>query len=338
MIMNVVMIIPTGIGCEIGGHAGDATPVAKLIGACCNKIILHPNVVNASDINEMPENALYVEGSILDRFLESKIELEEVYSNDILVVTNPPIKKETINAVSAARATIGANIDIVVLNKPLQMIVKFENGKATGDVFGWRELIKQVEQYEFDALAISSVIDCPFKVALNYFKKGGVNPWGGVEAKTSRLIATELNVPVAHAPVEPEGRPEELQNFNDVVDPRISAEVISTAYLHCVLKGLHKAPRIMTKIEGKSLGVEDVDCLVSPFGCIGRPHYACEEAGIPIIIVRENTCVLKQFKKLKKQIYVENYLEAVGVIMAMQAGIHPESIRRPLEYTKVLNA
>ena len=27
--MNVVMIIPTGIGCEFGGHAGDATPVAN---------------------------------------------------------------------------------------------------------------------------------------------------------------------------------------------------------------------------------------------------------------------------------------------------------------------
>ena len=33
--MNVVMIIPTGIGCEIGGHCGDATPPARLLGACC---------------------------------------------------------------------------------------------------------------------------------------------------------------------------------------------------------------------------------------------------------------------------------------------------------------
>ena len=30
--MNVVMIIPTGIGCEIGGHCGDATPPARLLG------------------------------------------------------------------------------------------------------------------------------------------------------------------------------------------------------------------------------------------------------------------------------------------------------------------
>ena len=59
--MNIVLIIPTGIGCEIGGHAGDANPVTKLMGACCDNLILHPNVVNASDVNEMPANSWYVE-------------------------------------------------------------------------------------------------------------------------------------------------------------------------------------------------------------------------------------------------------------------------------------
>jgi hypothetical protein len=29
--MNTVFIVPTGIGCSIGGHAGDATPAFKLI-------------------------------------------------------------------------------------------------------------------------------------------------------------------------------------------------------------------------------------------------------------------------------------------------------------------
>ena len=54
--MNVVFIIPTGIGCEIGGHAGDASTSAKLLASACDKLIIHPNVVNASDINEMGEN------------------------------------------------------------------------------------------------------------------------------------------------------------------------------------------------------------------------------------------------------------------------------------------
>ena len=51
----------------------------------------------------MPANALYVEGSILDRFLEGKVDLQEVSSNRVLVAINPPIKPETINAVNAAR-------------------------------------------------------------------------------------------------------------------------------------------------------------------------------------------------------------------------------------------
>ena len=52
------MIIPTGYGAKLGGHSGDATPVAKLLGSIADNLILHPNVVNASDINELPENGL----------------------------------------------------------------------------------------------------------------------------------------------------------------------------------------------------------------------------------------------------------------------------------------
>ena len=72
--MNIVHIIPTGVGAEIGGHAGDGNPSAKLLASICDNLITHPNVVNASDINEMTENTLYVEGSMLVRFLEGEIE------------------------------------------------------------------------------------------------------------------------------------------------------------------------------------------------------------------------------------------------------------------------
>ncbi|MCZ6701780.1 MAG: DUF3326 domain-containing protein, partial [Ignavibacteria bacterium] len=62
---NAVLLIPTGIGAEIGGHCGDGNAVARLIASACDNLITHPNVVNASDINEMTENTLYVEGSII---------------------------------------------------------------------------------------------------------------------------------------------------------------------------------------------------------------------------------------------------------------------------------
>lgn len=327
--MNAVMIIPTGIGCEIGGHAGDATPVAKLLGACCDKLILHPNVVNASDINEMPDNALYVEGSMLDRFLEGQIELKEIKQNRILVVVNSLVRDETINAVSAARATIGIDAKIIVLETPLRLVGNFdEKGRATGDVYGWEELVKQVWKYDFDALAIATFIEVEKEVALQYYRKGGVNPWGGVEAKVSKLICEKLNLPVAHAPIENEDS--EMKNFNEIVDPRIAAEVISFCFLHCVLKGLHKAPQI-----GKGISIEDIDCLITPVGCVGRPHEACLEAKIPIIAVKENTTVLNDSMP-DEFIFVENYIEAAGLLMAMRAGIYPSSIRRPLKETEVL--
>lgn len=330
--MNIVMIVPTGIGCEIGGHAGDATPAARLLGACCDKIILHPNVVNASDINEMPENALYVEGSILDRFLEGDVQLEEVRSNRILLVCNKPIRPEVVNAASAARATLGIDIKVLGLDRPLEMITGFDpKGRATGDVRGWEELCKQVYEYEFDALAISSPISCPEDVQLHYFRNGGVNPWGGVEAMGSELIASRLSMPVAHAPTWNEVQSQELKTFNEVVDPRFSAEVISYAFLHCVLKGLHHAPRLGTGLTNK-----DVDYLVTPMGCVGRPHQACMEAGIPIIAVRENKSVLKD-PMPEDWIYLDTYLEAAGFLMAQNIGLSVESVRRPLGPTIVMN-
>lgn len=331
--MNVVMIIPTGIGCEIGGHAGDATPAARLLGSVCNKLILHPNVVNASDINEMPENALYVEGSILDRFLEGKIELEAVRSNRILVAVNKPVRSETVNAVNAARATLGIDAEIVELKHELRMWGHIkECGSAGGEVLGYAELAEQVSKLDFDALAIASLIKVDRRVAKKYFKEGGVNPWGGVEAKASKLIASALNCPVAHAPIQPVEVIEEERNgaYDFVCDPRIAAEFVSNCFLHCVLKGLSKAPRI-----GKGLGVKDVDVMVSPFGCWGRPHLACYRAGIPIIVVRENTTIYKKdlcgVPAWDKVVYVENYHEAAGVIAGMNIGISIESVRRPLE-------
>lgn len=324
--MNVVLIIPTGIGAEIGGHAGDGNPVAKLIGAVSSKVILHPNVVNASDINEMPENALYVEGSILDRFLEGKIQLSEVRSNRILVAVNSPVRNETVNAVSAARSTIGASASIVVLETPLILrATKGASGEATGVVLGWRELVNQVRGYDFDALAVTSPIEVDPDVALDYLTNGGVNPWGGVEARASRLIATELNKPTAHAPMG-----DTLEEFNEIVDPRMAAELVSMCYLHCVLKGLHKAPRI-----GPGIGVEDVDCLVTPVGCVGTPHRECLKRSIPIIAVKENTTCLND-PMPDDFIFVDNYLGAVGIIIALKAGIDPASNRRPLVHTHIL--
>ncbi len=335
--MNVAFIIPTGIGCVIGGHAGDATPAAKLIAQTCDKLILHPNVVNASDINEMPANALYVEGSILDRFLEGKIELQEVPSNRVLVAVSPPVKPETINAVNAAKSTIGMDVKIVELNEPLIMKGWFRNKVATGKASGVEALIKQVIDMDFDALAVASPIQVTNDIALRYFQNFGpmVNPWGGIEAIVSRQIANALNKPVAHAPIESDSTKDNDKLYNilctTVVDLRKAAEVCSSCYIHCILKGLFKAPRI-----GKGINRSTISCLITPTGCVGRPHIACFNAGILVIAVEENkaaayTTTGRQWrtrdKWRNKIIYVANYLEAAGYINCLNAGITPRSVR-----------
>jgi len=77
--------------------------------------------------------------------------------------------------------------------------------------------------------------------------------------------------------------------------------------------------------------------MVSPYGCYGKPHRSCQDRGIPIIVVKENTCIDKQYT-VNSAIFVENYIEAAGLIMSMQAGISVESVRRPLKPTEILNA
>ena len=211
--MNVVMIVPTGIGCEIGGHCGDATPPARLLGACCDNLVLHPNVVNASDLNEMPANALYVEGNHLDRFLQGKLFLQKVRSNKVLVVVNKA-DYQSINAVSAARATLGLDAEILELRAPLQLIARMENGIATGDVINWQELVSQVKEHKYDALGVATFITIDNDTLATYSRSGGVNPVGGVEALATRLMGEALDKPCAHGPVD-----YALTGFKEVLTP-----------------------------------------------------------------------------------------------------------------------
>jgi len=330
---NVVFIIPTGLGCSIGGHAGDATPAAKLIAETCDRLILHPNVVNASDINEQPANALYVEGSMLDRFLEGYAGLKEVKSNRILVAVNNNYTPDVINSISAARATLGAQVEVVILDTPLRMEGFVKDGIATGESSGVDELIEQFSELQgtFDALAIATEIHVEEGEALKYFSEGGVNPWGGIEAQVSRKVSYALLKPVAHAPVESQQTKDtpELLNlpYSTIVDPRMAAEVCAIGYLHCIIKGLHKAPRL-----GDAISRDSVLCMITPFNCFGRPHRACIHAGIPVIAVRQNEayqphdCKDNVCQFDEGFIFVENYVEAAGMVMLLKSGVTRDSV------------
>lgn len=348
---NAVLLVPTGVGAEIGGHSGDAGPVSRLIGSACDNLILHPNVVNASDINEMPENSLYVEGSVITRLLMGTIGLQKVRSNKVLLVLNKHQDKyfdnAAVNSLSAARAVFGLNSPEVLLieDNVLMRALYSVSGRATGEIERFENLIKALKEYknEFDAIALSSIINVPLNYHTDYFADDDMlNPWGGVEAMLTHTISSIFNVPSAHSPMY-ESR--EIANLEiDQVDPRKSAEAVSLTYLHCILKGLHKSPKIITdkNLFNNSgiISASDISCLIIPDGCLGLPTLAALEQGMPVIAVKENKNRMKNdLRSLPfahdKLFIVENYLEAVGVMQALKAGVSLDTIRRPLKYTQV---
>lgn len=347
---NAVLLIPTGIGSELGGHAGDANPTAKLLASVCDTLITHPNVVNASDLNELPNNGMYVEGSIISRLLMGSIGIQPVRSNRVLTVLNKHPDKffsdAVINSVSTARATTGMiSADVLMLDPPVILKSLFSSsGRAVGRVEQMQALLKILEQRRgtYDALAIATEIKMPYNYHIDYYKKAGemINPWGGVEAIFTHSISSLFDIPAAHAPMDESREISKLEM--GVVDPRMAAETISEAYFLCVLKGLQRAPRIIKDISNTVpsgvLTVSDISCLVIPDNCIGLPTLAALEQGITVIAVRENKNIMKN--KLSAlpwrpgQLHiVENYWEAAGVMSALKAGIEPSAVRRPMAGT-----
>jgi hypothetical protein len=350
---NVVFIVPTGINAAIGGHAGDAGPVAQLLASVCDSLILHPNVVNASDINEMPENALYVEGSVVARLLMGTVGLARVRNNRVLVVIDRhdeiAYSHAAINAVNAARACYGFDCPrIVMLDPPVKLVSQYTStGRAAGRVDNLGEFLDGIREYlrEADAVAVSSVIAVPPEFHQDYFDSAGgmVNPWGGVEAIFTHALSLLYGKPSAHSPMI---ESEEIESIDPgIVDPRMAAEAVSLTFLQSILKGLRRSPRIVTdptEMQSAScVTARDISCVVIPDCCVGLPVLAALEQGISVIAVRDPSHLMSndlaalpwapgQFTS------VENYFEAVGVLCAHKAGIALDALRRPIQPAPVV--
>jgi hypothetical protein len=350
---NGVLLIPTGIGAEIGGHAGDATPIARLLAAACDNLVLHPNVVNASDLNEMPANSLYVEGSVITRLLMGTAGIQKVRSNRVLLIIDDHEHSEfvdwALNSVNAARASGGFNIaKVIKLDPPVKMKAAYsESGRATGEVSGVERVLAIISDLrdEIDAVAISSVVQLPEHYHADYFQCEGdmLNPWGGVEALLTHSISSLTGLPAAHSPMFESQAIATMQC--GVVDPRMAAEALSDTFLHCILKGLSRAPRIVANaVPGVTSGVltvEDISCLVIPDGCLGIPTLAALEQGIPVIAVEENRNIMRNDLtilpwKAGKFFKVATYLEAAGLMVALREGVAVESLKRPLASSLLL--
>jgi hypothetical protein len=341
---GVVQIIPTGVRCEVGGFAGDACPVTNLLAAVADVLITHPNAVNASELNEMADNVLYVEGKALDDFLLGHLGLLPVRSNRIGTFVDPTgmaYIDEVINTLNAARAVKGIACDLyTVLRHELGVQIAWsETGCAVGTVVQPAMILEAVEcllAQGVQAVGGVSVIHGVTKDMFARHMRGEIpNPSGGVEAIITHLISTIFRIPTAHAPLPYYQHIKEKNTRN----PRAAAEFISTPHYFCVLKGLSKAPRLVpiTALENVPthlVSLNNVGAIVAPATCLGGiPALVAEYSDIPLIAVRENHTVLKATNakmQMRNVIEVNSYLEAAGVVVALREGIALESLRRPL--------
>src|SRR5436305_2403081 len=338
----VVSIIPTGIGCDLGGYAGDAAPATSLLAATADFLVTNPNAVNASNFISMADNVLYTEGLCIDLFMKGLIDLRVPYGNRIGLViekSSPERLDLVFNVVNSIRAIYGVNIvDYVITDQPIgSHCVENESGAFVGTVDSPDVIFDACERLirkGVNAIAVTTNIqDLPPENYVKHFAGEYPNPLGGVEAIISHLIVNRFQIPAAHAPML---NYKELELEYDVVDARGAGEMASTSGLACTLIGLRRAPQISAERcfgPAEIINVRNVLALVSPADSLGGiPAIYAHKHGIPIVAVRENRTILSvSGQKLGfNVIEVDNYVEAAGVLLAVKNGIHLESVRRPL--------
>lgn len=339
----VVSIVPTGVGCALGGYAGDAGPATALLATAVDYVITNPNAVNASSFVRLDPNVLYTEGLCIDRFVKGETNLWLPRANRVgLVVEKAPDRAlETVfNVVNAVRAVHGIAIDCEVTPERIgSHCRKNASGAYVGTVDRPQTLIAAAEALiarGADALAVTTNIqDLPHDAYVDHFDGKAPNPMGGVEAIMSHLLVDRFTLPAAHAPMI---NWKDLALTDNVVDARGAGELASESGLACVLIGLGKAPQLARRRAQSpraAIGVADLLAVVAPAGCLGGiPVLYAHRRGVPVIAVDANETIFEVTAEalgLDGVIPVRNYAEAAGVLLALRHGIALGSIDRPLE-------
>jgi Protein of unknown function (DUF3326) len=332
---TVVLIVPTGIGASIGGYAGDALPVARAIAEVCDTLITHPNVLNGAQLYWPIPNALYVEGYALDKFASMCWGLEPVHQNRIGLILDaaiePDLQVRHLQAVDAARATLGLNIsDYVVTDSPLDVELGIANsGASWGTIANLDSLLRAaevlIEKAGVKAIAVVARFpDDTDSPQLQQYRQGkGVDPLAGAEAVISHLIVKTFKIPCAHAPALVP------LPLDSQISPRSAAEEIGYTFLPCVLAGLSKAPQFVTdgRFTESQITGDRVDAVVVPATACGGSAILSlsQRSTVQIITVAENqtTMQVSPEKLGIKALQVNSYLEAIGVLAAYRAGINP---------------
>lgn len=341
--LPALLVIPTGIGCAVGGYAGDGLPAARLLAAASGCLITHPNVMNGASLYWSDPRLFYAEGSALDRFAAAEIALRPVRRQRLGLLLDAALEPEQrlrhLQVADACRASLGLEIG-PVLSTDAPLAVSLQLG-ASGSSWGTLErpdaLLRGAEALQrAGATAIAVVArfpDDPGSAALAAYRSGaGVDALAGAEAVISHLVSHQLGLPCAHAPALGPLPPE------PALDPRAAAEELGHTFLPCVLVGLSRAPDLVPRpaagdwTEPGLLRPEAIGAVVAPAAALGGPAVlACAERGVPVIAVR-NPCVLEVTAEALGLSVLEasSYGEAAGLLLALREGLAPDSLVRPL--------
>ena len=248
--LPTLLVIPTGIGCAVGGYAGDGLPAARLLAAASGCLITHPNVMNGASLYWSDRRIHYVEGWALDRFAAGELALAPVAGRRVGLLLDagiePELRARQIQAAEACRATLGLSIGpVVTTQEPLGVGLSLgPSGSSWGTIARPDALLRAGEQLvAAGATAIAAVArfpEDPESEALAAYRAGsGVDALAGAEAVISHLLVQHLGIPCAHAPalaplpLDPD------------LDPRAAAEELGHTFLPCVLVGLSRAPDLV---------------------------------------------------------------------------------------------
>ena len=338
--LPTLLVIPTGIGCEQGGFAGDGLPAARLLAAASGCLITHPNVMNAASLYWSDRRIHYVEGWSLDRFAAGELALAPVARQRVGLLLDAAIEPELQlrhrQVADACRASLGLAIGPVLhTDAPLGVSLRQgPSGASWGSLERPDALLRAGERLvAAGATAIAVVArfpEDPASEALAAYRAGsGVDALAGAEAVISHLLVRHLGIPCAHAPALAPLAPD------PGLDPRASAEELGHTFLPCVLVGLSRAPDLRPEpaVGASLLHGRDVGAVVVPAGALGgEAVLACAERGVPLISVVGNACVLEVGAAALglETIPVAGYAEAAGVVLALREGIDPAALRRPL--------
>lgn len=338
---TAILIIPTGVGAAIGGYAGDALPVARVMAQVCDRLITHPNVLNGASLYWNLINAFYVEGYGLDKFAAGCWGLRPVHSNKIGLLLDQGIEPELhlrhLQAADAARATLGLTLtDYVITDAPLNVELRTApSGASWGTIGNPDSLLRAAEilinKAGAEAIAVVARFpdDMDEEAVQNYRHGKGVDPLAGAEAVISHLIVRTFQIPCAHSPALASAPP-----YPDL-SPRSAAEELGYTFLPSVLVGLSRAPQFiiekgLTTSLQADIWADQVDAVIVPATACGSSALLSlnQQTRCQIITVKENKTLIKVPPQPLgiKSIQVNSYLEAVGVLVAHKAGINPSAL------------